>query len=96
MIAPFANNAQSMQIGELIIEIQQDKISIYGDIDIYRDSQGLQDIKQLHQLTETILQALQTEQVLPLAEDKTSVRQQEKRSRNQIDDATDTVDNPFL
>ena len=36
MIEPFANNHQSMQIGELVIENQQDKITIYGDIDVTR------------------------------------------------------------
>ena len=29
MIDPFANNHQSMQIGELVIENQEDKIIIY-------------------------------------------------------------------
>lgn len=57
MINPFANDSESMQIGELIIENQQDKVIIYGDIDIFRNSIGFEQAKQLHELTSRILQA---------------------------------------
>ena len=58
MIDPFANNHQSMQIGELVIENQQDKITIYGDIDLMLDASGYQQAQQLHELTTKIMQAL--------------------------------------
>lgn len=59
MIDPFANDSQSMQIGELVIENQQDKVIIYGDIDIHRTAEGLKQAQQLYQLTGKIVQALQ-------------------------------------
>ena len=40
MIDPFANNHQSMQIGELVIENQEDKIIIYGDINLVLNDTG--------------------------------------------------------
>ena len=55
MIEPFANNHQSMQIGELVIENQQDKIIIYGDLDLYLTKAGFAQAKQLHELTTKIL-----------------------------------------
>ena len=57
MIEPFANNHQSMQIGELVIENQQDKITIYGDIDVTFDAAGHHQAQQLHELTTKIMQA---------------------------------------
>lgn len=85
MINPFENDSQSMQIGELIIENQMDKISIYGDIDITKDKKGLEHIKQLHELTSTILDSLQNLADLP--EDQSQEPSEAKES---------LIDNPFL
>lgn len=59
MIDPFANNDQSMQVGELVIENQEDKIIIYGDIDLYFNEVGHKQAQQLHELTSKILQAFE-------------------------------------
>lgn len=87
MIEPFANNHQSMQIGELVIENQEDKIIIYGDIDLHFDDSGHKQAQQLHELTTKILQAFEN---LP----KNS---NEQLSSNQKSDRPDdNIDNPFL
>ena len=57
MIDPFANNHQSMQIGELVIENQEDKIIIYGDINLVLNDTGYEQAKQLHELSGKILSA---------------------------------------
>ena len=56
MIEPFANDHQSMQIGDLVIENQKDKIIIYGDIDLTFDELGYEQAQQLHELSEKIVQ----------------------------------------
>ena len=55
MIDPFANNHQSMQIGDLVIENQEDKIIIYGDINLVFNEAGYEQAQQLHELTSKIM-----------------------------------------
>ena len=87
MIDPFANDHQSMQVGELIIENQTDKIIIYGDIDLYLNETGLEQAKQLHELTSKILQAY--------AEfNKNS--NDETMSKIKSDRTDVNIDNPFM
>ena len=87
MIDPFANNHQSMQIGELIIENQEDKIIIYGDINLVFDDAGYQQAQQLHELTSKILLAF---------ENRSLYSNKESKSK-EIDDQSDKIiDNPFL
>ena len=87
MIEPFANNHQSMQIGELVIENQQDKIIIYGDLDLYLTKAGFAQAKQLHELTTKILaQFEKTDQYTKMDE----------VSNSNDDWPDDNIDNPFL
>ena len=87
MIEPFANNHQSMQIGELVIENQQDKIIIYGDFDLYLTKAGFAQAKQLHELTTKILaQFEKTDQYTKMDE----------VSKSNDDWPDDNIDNPFL
>ena len=59
MIEPFMNNHESMQIGDLVIENQEDKIIIYGDINLVFDEAGFKQAQQLHELTSKIMLAFQ-------------------------------------
>ncbi|MGI9340841.1 hypothetical protein [Psychrobacter submarinus] len=87
MIEPFANNHQSMQIGELVIENQQDKIIIYGDLDLYLTKAGFAQAKQLHELTTKILaQFEKTDQYT----------NNDEVSKSNGDWSDDNIDNPFL
>lgn len=87
MIEPFANNHQSMQIGELIIENQEDKIIIYGDLDLYLDASGYEQAQQLHELTTKMLQAFEKSS----ENSKKPLTSKEKNDRPDED-----IDNPFM
>ena len=87
MIDPFANNHQSMQIGELIIENQEDKIIIYGDINLVLDEAGYEQAKQLHELSSKILTAFESR--IPYSKD-------DAKSKEKDDQAGEMIDNPFL
>ncbi|WLP94392.1 hypothetical protein [Psychrobacter sp. M13] len=87
MIDPFANDHQSMQIGELTIENQTDKIIIYGDIDLYLNEIGFEQAKQLNELTSKILKHFEKTSQYTINDEVSKIK----------DDRTDgTVDNPFL
>ena len=87
MIDPFANDSQSMQIGDLVIENQTDKVIIYGDIDVTFDVAGLEAAKQLHELTSNIIKAFEN--------DKRYLSNNLKSKTN--DDLPDhEIKNPFL
>lgn len=87
MIEPFANNHQSMQIGELIIENQKDKVIIYGDIDLHLDALGHKQAQLLHELASKILQAFEKS-------DTYSNNMLESKVKN--DQSDENIDNPFL
>ena len=87
MIEPFANNHQSMQIGELVIENQTDKIIIYGDIDLYLNKQGFAQAKQLNELTSKILQHFETTNLYTKADEPSKIKD---------DQSDENIDNPFL
>lgn len=87
MIDPFANDHQSMQIGQLIIENQQDKIIIYGDLDLTLDTIGRQQAQQLHDLTSKIIQVF----------DKKADRVDDDMIKEvKIVENKENVDNPFM
>ena len=87
MIDPFANDHQSMQIGQLIIENQQDKIIIYGDLDLTLDTIGRQQARQLHELTSKIIQVF----------DKKVDRVDDDMIKEvKIVENKENVDNPFM
>ena len=90
MIDPFANDSQSMQIGELVIENQQDKVIIYGDIDIYRNEQGLIQAKQLLELSQRLVAELSK----PLINLADSQVEQYQATVDSVENQT--TDNPFL
>ena len=87
MIDPFANNHQSMQIGELVIENQEDKIIIYGDINLVLNNIGYEQAKQLHELSSKILLAFENSSLY--SNDKT-------KSKEKDDQSGKIIDNPFL
>ncbi|WP_230658392.1 hypothetical protein [Psychrobacter sp. I-STPA10] len=91
MIDPYKNDHQSQQVGQLIIENQTDKVTIYGDIDIERSEQGLTQAKQLHQLMSAIVAALEQAQ----AENKLLDDTQRLQIEHQAASEKGTIDNPF-
>ncbi|SOC21662.1 hypothetical protein [Thalassospira xiamenensis] len=79
--APFENEEQVLQLGELTIENRIDRVSLFGSIDIKRSKDGLAVARQLKQLLDGVTAALESEaNALP----------------DDIDDTpTDSIENPF-
>lgn len=80
-ITPFANEADSVGIGDLTIENRTDRVSVYGSIDLTRDRQGLKHARDLRDLMDRIVTALEGEKDLP--------------DHVAPPEAPDKVDNPF-
>ncbi len=87
MIEPFMNNHESMQIGDLVIENQEDKIIIYGDINLVFNDTGYEEAQQLHELTSKIMLAFKNRSQYSNYDDK---------SKQKDDQADKIIDNPFL
>ena len=64
-ISPFANESESLGVGDLTIENRTDRISIYGSIDLTRDKAGLEHARMLKAVLDKVVQALETEKSLP-------------------------------
>jgi len=57
-IVPFANETDSLSIGELTVENREDRITIYGNIDITRDKEGLGNAEILQTLFNDIIASM--------------------------------------
>lgn len=56
---PFANEADIVTIGELMLENRVDRITISGDVDLTADVPGLAQARRLHALLGEIVAALE-------------------------------------
>jgi hypothetical protein len=77
---PFANESDSLEISGMTIENREDKVSIYGSIDITRDKKGLEVAKKMAALLNSIVKQLSSEKLPEAIPQPTE---------------TDTVKNPF-
>jgi len=80
---PYANEADVLEIGNLMLENRLDRITISGDIDLTLDQSGLRDARRLHEQLGAVLAVLE-------ARDKAG----ELPARLPPPDIQ-TVDNPF-
>jgi hypothetical protein len=64
-IAPFANESESLGIGDLTIENRMDRVAIYGSIDLTRDKVGLEHARMLKAMLDKVVQVLEREKELP-------------------------------
>jgi hypothetical protein len=80
-IKPFANESESLGIGDLTIENRTDRVSVYGSLDLTRDKKGLEHARALRALLDSVVGALEAEKALP---DKVAPPE-----------APETVKNPF-
>jgi len=62
---PFANDSESMSLGELTVENGTDKIAIYGSLDITRDKAGLQQARALKAVVDSIVKTMSQDKSLP-------------------------------
>jgi hypothetical protein len=72
--APYANEADVLQIGGLTIENRLDRITIDGDIDLTMDQQGLASARELYQLLGAAVARLEAQQDLPKQLPKADVK----------------------
>ncbi|UVW27144.1 hypothetical protein [Massilia sp. H6] len=56
---PYANEADVIEIGNLMLENRVDRITVSGDVDLTADQQGLRDARRLHQALAAIVAALE-------------------------------------
>lgn len=80
---PYANESEVVQIEGLTIENRMDRISIYGEIDITKDKQGLKAAKELQTIIDAALKVLEADHGKGELPDAVSLEK------------TATVDNPF-
>lgn len=64
-IDPFANEADSVEIGDLTIENRLDLVAIYGDIQLTRDKRGLEHAKALKAVLDAVVEVLENDRNLP-------------------------------
>lgn len=55
---PFANEADTLQLGDLKIENRLDRVSLYGSLDLTRDRVGLDQAKKLRALLDATVKQL--------------------------------------
>jgi hypothetical protein len=64
-IDPYANESESLGIGGLTVENRTDRVSVYGSLDLTRDKQGLGQARELRDLLDRVVRALEAEKELP-------------------------------
>lgn len=64
-LKPYADDAASMAIEELTIENGQDRVAVYGNLDLTRDKVGLQHARALKAVLDEVVQVLEAEKNLP-------------------------------
>jgi hypothetical protein len=63
--APFANEADVLEVGRLMLENRLDRITMSGDVDLTADRQGLAAARTLHQLLGQVVASLEARADLP-------------------------------
>lgn len=81
MFKPFENGTESSAIYDLTLENQTDCVSLYGNLQITKDQDGLKTAKALQAFVNDVVAALEQDKELP-----------EKVERAE----TQEVENPFL
>lgn len=60
---PYANEAQVLEVGNLMLENRLDRITISGDVDLTADRQGLAHAHRLHEALGAIVAALEAREL---------------------------------
>lgn len=62
---PYADDAASFPIEALTIENGTDRVTLYGSLELTRDKAGLARARQLREVLENVVRALEAEHALP-------------------------------
>jgi hypothetical protein len=57
--APYANEADVLEVGNLMLENRLDRITISGDVDLTADKRGLEAARRLHALLGQVVASLE-------------------------------------
>ena len=60
---PFANEADVLEIGNLMLENRLDRITISGDVDLTADKAGLELARRLHAQLAAVVEALEAREL---------------------------------
>lgn len=63
--APYANEADVLQVGNLMLENRLDRVTISGDVDLTADRPGLEMARLLHRQLGAIVAALEGQDLPP-------------------------------
>ncbi len=63
MFKPFANEADVLEIGNLMLENRLDRITLSGDVDLTADQSGLADARRLHEALGAVVAALEAREL---------------------------------
>ena len=58
---PYANEADVVQIGNLMVENRLDRITLSGDVDLTLDKAGLAHARRLHEIVAAVVARLEAE-----------------------------------
>lgn len=58
-IRPYANEEESLEIGDLTVENRLDRVSLYGSLELTKDKRGLKAARQLKLLVDETVAALE-------------------------------------
>lgn len=61
--APYANEADVLEVGNLMLENRVDRITVSGDVDLTADRQGLAAARRLHEALGAIVAALEAREL---------------------------------
>lgn len=59
--APYANEADVVHIGNLMLENRLDRITLSGDVDLTMDAAGLADARRLRDILQAVVERLEAE-----------------------------------
>jgi hypothetical protein len=63
--APFANEADVLEVGRLMLENRLDRVTISGDVDLTADRQGLSAARLLYEVLGQVVASLEARKDLP-------------------------------
>lgn len=60
---PYANEADVLEVGNLMLENRVDRVTISGDVDLTLDKAGLADARRLHEVLGAVVAALESREL---------------------------------
>lgn len=72
-LTPFANEADTLEFGDLKIENRLDRVSLYGSLDLTRDRAGLNQAKKLKALLDATVKQLEVDAAAGILPDVVTV-----------------------